>query len=231
MLEVELIKSLILKGNIELAHHILLEHINNGPLRTLKQLDPIIIKHNSTLAKKQLYSICKSVRNQIINRDLAKLLSATDKKTAIRIAERELDLSSEDFTNLIVSANLIGFDHDLIKFEFYPDITSRLNPVDLLNVDKDTNEFTKEGKKQFNIIKETFEKRKMLYSHWFEYENEWHCFYFDQNDLNSGHWTAGDHMHYISHLWNYDKNDLKEKMKNRKLNIDKVHIKYSHNFK
>lgn len=179
------------------------------------------------VANADIQKICLGVREKLLPPKLVELLAARSKKIAVRIAERELALSMKEFSDFILWADACGFSHARKHKEFVPDIAKQFDPKKFGDHDPETRILTKDGKKQFNVIKEVFKTRKQFSAHWFEEGSEWHCFYFDQHDLTEGHWMGGNHIHYVSHLWGLSADQVWANFDSRKNPTNHAHIKFS----
>jgi hypothetical protein len=73
-------------------------------------------------------------------------------------------------------------------------------------------------------------ERRQIYAHLLERDVEWHCFYFSYNDIapkETNHHRYGPHIHYVSHLWTYDKEETWKRFDTRFTEIgDAPHIKF-----
>ena len=175
--------------------------------------------------------LTSTLRSFALPQDLAHLFEIESKKEAERFAERELVLKDSDFVNLIMGAENFGFFHRRKHREFVPAHLGKINPNNIGNADSKTGPLTKEGKKEFRKIAEIFRQRRQLSVHWFEFGFEWHCFFFDGGDLLGGHWSAGDHIHYLSHLWGIPGTQVWEGFDARDFSPAKAHIRYAHNMR
>lgn len=145
----------------------------------------------------------------------------------ITICARELSLLATNYDQ-------IGFKHRRHH--------SQVVPQHLRPTDKEKSAFfyngvgalsTKEAKTFVRKTTNTFKERKNINAHLFERNEEWHLFYFTYDDINAGakgkrpHWSAGDHIHYISHLWALDKEYLWQQIiSSDKRPFNGIHIRY-----
>lgn len=184
-----------------------------------------------TSAREEVRRLTMELRKLSLAPGLTKLFEFKTKKEAERFAENELTIQQSEFANLIANAHLYGFNHSTKRKEFVPEELQNFDPMKFGEHDPITKRLTKQGQKSFNIIKEIFDKRRQLHVHFFQSEYEWHCFYFDFQDLLSQHWAGGDHIHYLSHLWGVSSQVIWDGFENRNFSPKKAHIKYVHNLR
>lgn len=157
--------------------------------------------------------------------DFQKLFEAPTKADAQRLAN-QLVLDTRQFGDLIVIANRLGFTHELVTKEWAPDFAARVPEImDQIAAGSksDDPKVKKKGTAGFNLIKQLFIQRKLLFSHFFVRENEWHVFYFSGEDYFGGHFDH-PHVHYASHLWNHDLATVKAELQKKDFRFSTAHL-------
>ena len=178
----------------------------------------------------EVKQLTMALRKTFLPENLVHLFDIKTKKEAERFAEKELVINDKDFIELIFGAERYGFHHSKKHREFVPEHLKNFDPHGLTKADE-SGKFTAEGKKAFTKIMQIFKDRKQLSVHWFQFEFEWHCFFFDGRDLLGGHWKGGDHIHYLSYLWNIPGDKIWKGFDTRGDTPPNVHIKYVHNMR
>jgi hypothetical protein len=156
---------------------------------------------------------------------LQKLLSI-EKKTELKKYCRDITISMDDFTMLIVNSSVIGYVHWSEHPEYVPEhLLYSDEELDALFDSPIGKKLTGKAEKCVNKISQTFKERRCLSLHLFSNINDytWHLFFFDQNSVSGTHWKYGAHMHFVNHLWsnlnfNNDLDDFK-KIENMSLHI------------
>jgi hypothetical protein len=172
-----------------------------------------------------------TLRKISLPESLTKLFEFTTKKDAVRFAEKELVIDHKEFVELIMNAEHFGFYHARKHKEFIPEHLQSFDPSPIGKRDPESGKLSKEGKKAFSKISSIFKQRRQLNVHWFYFAFEWHCFFFDYSDLMSGHWAAGDHIHYISYLWGIPGDQVWNGFDSRDYSPAKAHIRYTHDYR
>lgn len=189
----------------------------------------IIKKH----AKEVAESIKMEARDKGFPESIKKLFASKRKNDLTRIA-KNIVISMDDISHMILNCDLLGYKHSRKHISFYPEGTFPVpEEEEAFSQIELPGEITGDlARKYVNKINEIFEKRRCLSAHLFEKNEEWHIFYFDFNDIftpkDENHFVGGQHVHYISFLWgkNIDKQTVWEKFKYRDIKINSVHIKY-----
>lgn len=156
---------------------------------------------------------------------LQKLLSI-EKKSELERFCRDITVSRDDLTMLIVNSATIGYVHRSKHHEYVP---KHLNisdeELDSLSDSLVGKKLTGKAKKCVNKISQTFKERRCLSLHLFVNFNnlKWHLFFFDQNSVQGAHWKHGAHIHFTNYLWSnldFDNNlDDFDKIENGSLHI------------
>lgn len=147
------------------------------------------------------------------------------KKSGVAKYCKKIEISEYDLFFLIFNCDQINFEYEPIYHDHVPPHWDLLEE-DRENIIKgDTNSVTKK-------INTLFLQRRHIYVHMFRHENEWHCFYFSDNDIETekeNHWKLGAHLHYINYLWtNYSYEEVWKKFDIRKTEIPgNIHIKFN----
>jgi hypothetical protein len=136
---------------------------------------------------------------------MAKLFASASKSDQQRaLAERPLRGSEFDAT--CVNCETVGYRHEAHVWEFIPE---HLEPTA-----EETDSIAKNcaDRKRRRLLKKvvaSFKERKRVVVHVFRGVNDgrWHILYFTLRDMfgdpetKKHHWTAGSHVHYLSHLY------------------------------
>ena len=157
--------------------------------------------------------------------EFQKLLEATSKADAQRLAG-QLVLDARHFGELKILAQKLGFTHSLIRKEWSP--AQKVNVPELMDKlvagsKSEDPKIKKKGASAFNVIKQLFVERKLVFAHFFEKQNEWHIFYFTGQDYTGGHFEF-PHIHYASHLWNHDLVEIKASFDKRDYSFATEHL-------
>lgn len=213
-----------LEAAIQFSQSRLAQELINKGTEINTEMQEYIVK----TAMYEVKQLTTTLRKISLPSGLVKLFEIGNKKEAKRFAENELVIKDDDFVNLIMNAEIFGFHHYRKHKEFIPADLKSFEPKDIGKADPETGKLTKEGRKAFTKIREIFKQRRQLNVHMFQSGFEWHCFFFDFSDLLGGHWTAGDHIHYVSHLWGMSGQEVWQGFEARDYSPAKAHIRYTH---
>jgi hypothetical protein len=134
---------------------------------------------------------------------LQKLLSI-EKKSELKRFCRDITISLDDLTNLIVNSAIIGYVHQREHHEYIPKhLLYSDEEIDSLFDSPVGEKLTGKAEKCLNKISQTFKERRCLSLHLFVnlYNLKWHLFFFDQNSVQGNHWKHGAHIHFVNYLW------------------------------
>jgi len=223
----DVLKSKGLEAAIKFSENRSLAMLQSRGVTITQELKEYAIRNAVTEVK----SLTAKIRNANLSSNLVKLLDAGNKRKAQRIAERDLVLQDQELSDLIGQAHLYGYEYRCKHKEFRPADLAVPSVHDLAKADPETGKFTREGKKAFNRIQAIFAQRRILHVHWFQFGLEWHCFFFDRSDLMGGHWSEGDHIHYLSHLWGLSSDEVWNGFEDRNYSPGKVHIRFTHDLR
>lgn len=152
-----------------------------------------------------------------------KALFEINKKSELLRYCRNLVLTESELYLLIHNSLQIGFTHRSKFTEFVPPHLKVLDS-DISNL--------KNGKpdKFLKKVHSTFLERRRIHVHLFERPQQWHCFYYSYEDIDTekkNHWKHGTHTHYVSYLWpNYRKNQVWKSFDKRSTEIPgSIHIR------
>ena len=173
-------------------------HLEKNGIPITKEVDRLLDQK----AREKRIEIFRRSREAEIPDYLVALLSAPNKQEAARLIANTI-IEHSDFGILISASKRIGYRHRIKSKDFVPE--------QLLVTDEDRSAFAsssigpldrKEGA-AFRKIRAAFEQRKVHLCHLFQRHDEWHCFYFSFNDIESAdnHWRGGSHVHYVSSKW------------------------------
>jgi len=166
-------------------------------------------------------AICK---NYGIKPELRRLLAATKKKEALKIA-KTLRLSIRDLTGLTLNCAELGLRRRFFTKEFHPERLGSLEPPKQLTIPGEK-KFTPEGAQWSKRMHRLFEERKQLFVHLYEGADMWHFFIFTPDDLKGNHGNYGGHLHYTSHLWNIPKEETFKSFETRGERPPSVHVSF-----
>lgn len=183
------------------------------------------------LAREMAEKVFKQIAEKGIPQSIAKLLSAGRKKDAVRICG-SIEILQSELTAFILNAQTIGFVHDRVHLE--------IQPAHLKHTEEELEAFKSNGVGVFKTdaakrfaqkAMRMFEERKMINGHIFVKGVEWHLFFFSIDDVASqamrkSHWKEGDHIHYVSHLWNLKIEKVWSDLQNPPYSINSEHIRY-----
>lgn len=173
-------------------------HLEKDGIPITKDVDRILDQK----AREKRIDLFRKYREAEIPVYLVDLLSAGDKQEAARLIANTI-IDHADFGILISASKRIGYRHRKKIKDFIPE--------QLLVTDEDRSAFAsssigpldrKEGA-AFRKTRAAFEQRKVHVCHLFQRRDEWRCFYFSFNDIQStdNHWRGGSHIHYVSSKW------------------------------
>jgi hypothetical protein len=156
---------------------------------------------------------------------LQELLSASRKAEAVKLCER-LSLAGRELVALTFCARDQGWRYRQKHRDFYPDL-SRV-------ADKPYEAPAEQFFRRFQLFKNEWKHRS---AHLLQRGAEWHCFFFTDHDIFrisrrkgprwfTTHWKHGTHVHYVSHLWGLDVEQLWARMDQRDISVSGEHIRY-----
>ncbi|MCC7404316.1 MAG: hypothetical protein IT288_07955 [Bdellovibrionales bacterium] len=157
--------------------------------------------------------------------EFQKLFEATTKADAQRLAS-QLVLDARQFGDLITIANGLGFTHELVTKQWAPDFAARVPAIMdqiVAGSKSEDPKVKKKGAAGFNLINQLFIQRKLLFSHFFVRDIEWHVFYFSGEDYFGAHFDH-PHVHYASHLWNHDLATVKAELQKKDFRFSTTHL-------
>lgn len=158
-------------------------------------------------------------------------LFALKKKSDVKKMIKTITLTKDELIRAIFNANTLGFSH-LQKHKYFI-------PEDIKHTDEEQEAFSNNGvgliinkkaKKFVKKIGEHFQKRKVISSHLFLKDHEWHLLYFDYNDAyvkTQNHFKGGPHIHYSSYLLtSMTRDTVWNMLENRQVKIQSEHLRY-----
>lgn len=177
---------------------------------------------------KELVSTEKKIKEEGVPSLFIDLFDKVKKNDVKKIC-KNLKITERDLFLLIVNSEQIGFSHSSKHLSFIPD-HHHYEKGDI-NKLADTQECPKIRKKMMSKISGAFNERKNISCHLFQNGIMWHCFYFSYEDsLNmpsvKQHWKFGTHIHYVSYIWNSDKDSFWLSLEKRKTSFPNFHISY-----
>jgi hypothetical protein len=116
---------------------------------------------------------------------------------------------------------------DILGFEFIYEFI----PAHLKVLDSDISNLKSNKPDKFlSKVHSTFLERRRIHVHLFERPQQWHCFYYSYEDIDTekkNYWKHGAHTHYVSYLWpNYRKKQIWESFDRRSTEISgNIHIR------
>jgi hypothetical protein len=193
------------------------------------KIDKDVLKNTRESFREKLIETDNSIKNTGIPKSFVELFSQTSKNDVKKYC-RVLEISQEDLFLLIYNCSQIGFTHRG-KFKKFTPEQFKYESGDVENLGNLSTE-EKDRKKIMNKISGTFAQRRNVSCHMFENGTMWHCFYFSYEDSQElprkrQHWQFGTHIHYVSYLWDSNRNELWKKLDYRKINVSDFHIKYN----
>lgn len=206
----------------------------NEDIMRLHGLDPndpsvkaVIDKHAIEMAGK----IIKDLESLGIPEKFQQLLQSKSKNEALGIGN-SITIQKREFAALIHNCKKLkwgGYEYNLFVKEFRPVELSKNDISALTNEEFRSAEGKLIGlaKKTLGKIRAVFAQRKRIHAHFFVKGNEWHCFYFDFQDVKGTHWSEGPHIHYLSHHWGYDLQTIKRQFETRNTSLRSVHIRFN----
>ncbi len=185
------------------------------PTDTLRNLATERVKRNLGILKSKLYS-------KGIPSTLTHLLNIS-KKTEAEKYTKTIILEEFEVFLLMHNCQQMGFSHRSTFPEYKPDHL-RISKSDIDNLMK--HHFQSFNKKIIPLMRE----RRKIHAHLLEKDLEWHCFYFSYNEIElakTNHFKYGPHIHYVNHLWTYDKDETWHRFGTRFTKIkDAAHIRF-----
>jgi hypothetical protein len=188
-------------------------------------------EHIAKNAKMEVRMLTSNLRKKHLSTPLVRLFEAKSKKAALKIIKNALILDQDELLKLISTPQLFGFNHSRKHKEFVSDDLSNIDYAALGKAGSESNEFPNKSMKAFRQIVQVFKTRRQLSVHLFQFGFEWHCFYFDFSDLLQQHWSGGDHVHYLSHLWGISRDKVWNGFDKRNFSPGHAHISYRHNLR
>lgn len=152
-----------------------------------------------------------------------------EKKSDLEKYCKTITITQKDFVILVYNSYKLGYKHQIKYKNYVPD---NLKPTDeevnSLSSIKQGEKLAGSAKRFISKIFATFDQRRYLVVHIFYNTDKWHCFYFDQRDIQNSHWEKGCHLHFINYLWpNYNPNDVWTAFDKSNASFgDKLHIKF-----
>lgn len=195
---------------------------------TAEVLAHVEARHAALLAKKKAEIHRAGIRDYI-----KQMLRATRKADATRLAEAMI-LQGDDFLHLVHNCDQIGLSHHVKHHEFLHD-DRRLTPEDHAALASNgVGPLSPEASKANRKINQIFREREHRSVHLFANSRAWHCFFLSYGDVagdpdtGKQHWTHGQHIHYLSHLWGRDvtREGVWAELDSPKYSLKTVHIRF-----
>lgn len=160
-----------------------------------------------------------------VSKNIENLFNQSKKKTAISHLN-SIVITHEEFSNLIILSDKIGYKHSLEVIELIPQDLENKKMPHLLHWDGSGEPYY-EGETDMTTgeLKRVITERKVMHVHFFQKETNWHCFYFTFKDIKGEHHNV-EHMHYLSHLWTLDQNQVISNLRQKRHAQLGEHVKY-----
>jgi hypothetical protein len=191
--------------------------------RLIKEGVPLVPKIKSLVkdtVKRDFEVLASKIRAEGTPQKIVDLFSFTKKGKAEKYAKNIKILEFELFL-LIHNSQQLGYRHKSKLLEHIPS-QLQIGEEDVGNL------FKTDKSKLAKRIVAAHKQRKRMHAHLFEKDSDWHCFYFSYDDVEEGenHFVQGTHLHYLSHLWTYNKEVIWSSFDARITNIKDIHIKF-----
>lgn len=76
-------------------------------------------------------------------------------------------------------------------------------------------------------IKSAIDQRKVIIAKFLDNSDSWHCFFFTFRSITGKETGETPHIHYLSHLWNYDRKYVFDQLQSRNYNLDSLHLNFT----
>lgn len=178
-------------------------------------------------AKEMIMGYCKKCLNTEIHQNFIELLKTTRKKDQVRLL-KGMTLNPDELMSLIFkSYQEFGFLYSKYHFPNLPNGFVRRKLPKIFRLDENNN-IIKVGDTDLTDgeLKHIIENRKVIVSHFFEKEDNWHCFFSTYKSMGGEeNWKDGQpHFHYISSSFGISKDDFIESMRTGNYKSTSIHI-------
>ncbi|MDE5423862.1 hypothetical protein L3073_16730 [Ancylomarina sp. DW003] len=178
-------------------------------------------------AKEDIVGFFEDMGKTPFHKNFIELLQTTKKKDQIKLL-KGMSLNPNQLMALIMKAYK---DHDYLyskySFENLPKGVEGKKLPKLIEHNKGT-QIRKVGSTELKDgeLKNVIEHRKVIVSHFFEKEDNWHCFFLTYNSIagKENHNGGQPHFHYISSSFGISKEDFIESMRSGNYKSTSVHI-------
>lgn len=186
------------------------------------------------IVKKLIAEQKNAMEQKLIHDGFPKILEnlfSLKKKSDVMKMVKTITLTKDELVRAIFNANFLGFTY-LKKHKYF--IPDDIKPTNEEKEALSNNGIglirSKKAKKFVKKIGEHFKKRKVISSHLFFKDNEWHLLYFDYNDAyvkTQNHFKGGPHIHYTSFLLtSMTREVVWDMLDNRQVKIQSTHLRY-----
>ena len=160
-------------------------------------------------------------------RSYTKLINADTKNAATKLC-KEITITHEQFSDFIQLSQEDGYEHELLRSEFLPNGIQKEEMPNLVHYEEGKEVYVGgETNLSEGQLKSAITQRKRIHVHFFDKNDDWHCFYFTFSDVKGDHWNEQEHIHYISKLWTLSKEAVKEALlSERRHRQVGEHVKY-----
>jgi len=176
------------------------------------------------LSKENFWEIKEQIE---IHDNFLKLLETTRKKDQESLL-RGMSINPDQLISLIFkSYNIYGYLYSRYRFENFPKgFESNIIPK-IANIEEDgAIKIIGETDLSEGQVKNILEQRKVIISHFFDKDNEWHCFFTTYNSIGGKeNWKDGQpHFHYISSAFGITRDKFIESMESGQYKSTSIHI-------
>jgi hypothetical protein len=195
----------------------------NNPFLTSFLDDDFFIKK----AEEMLVGFFEKFEGTEIHENFIKLLGTNRKKDQVKLL-RGMTINPDELMSLIFkSYNDFGYLYSKYHIKSIPKGFEGKKRPKIFRVEKDGS-IEKYGETDLTDgeLKHLIENRKIIVSHFFENDEQWHCFFLTYKSIGGKeNWKNGQpHFHYISSAFGISKDDFIESMKSGKYKSTPVHI-------
>ncbi len=163
-----------------------------------------------------------------------KNLFALGRKKEVKRFCKHLNLRGRDLADLVINAELCGYSHYRLHREYASEEHKPTPEEEEALRSNGIGKFKSKAAERFvRKIDQRYNKRKNVNVHLFANGKEWHLFYFTFQEAfgeqlrKPSHWVRGDHIHYISHLWGHDLEEIMRRIQKPQYSLGGAHIRYT----
>ncbi len=178
-------------------------------------------------AEETLVGFFEKFENTKVHNNFIKLLQTERKKDQIRLLKGMILNPDQLMALIFKSFNDFGYLYSKYHFKNLPNGFEGKKLPKIFHIKEDGSiDQTGDTDLSDGELKHVIDHRKVIVSHFFENDNNWHCFFLTYNSIGGReNWKNGQpHFHYISSAFGISKDDFIESMQTGKYRSTPVHI-------